>query len=79
MKDARTMTGAKRKKSRKSAKKESSADVDQLRPGMPAKDSVVKVVDFISPQGTRYEIRKTTEKDPYDPPFSPQKKGRPKK
>jgi hypothetical protein len=68
------MSGTKQKKPRKRAKKQTGDDMHQLRPGMPAKDSVVKVVDFVSPQGTRYKIRKTTEKDPYDPPLEPKKK-----
>jgi hypothetical protein len=42
---------------------------DQLRPGMPAKDSIRKVVDFVPPQkqqNVRYKILKTTEMDAYD-------------
>jgi hypothetical protein len=70
------MPGTKQKKSRKRAKKKSSADVDQLRPGMPAKDSIREVVDFVSPQKVRYQILKTTETDVYDPPARPEKQKR---
>lgn len=56
------------KKSRKKKKEQVSADaMNQLRSGMPAKDSVREVVDHVSPQGVHYRILKTTEKDAYDP------------
>lgn len=38
----------------------------QLRPGMPASDSVREEVDFSAPEGTRYKILKTTEADEYN-------------
>jgi len=41
---------------------------------MPAKDSIRKVVDFVSPQNARYKILKTTEMDAYDPVPKPKKK-----
>ena len=56
------------KKSRKEKKAQVSADaMNQLRPGMPAKDSIREVVDHVSPQGVHYRILKTNEKDAYDP------------
>jgi hypothetical protein len=42
--------------------------LQQLATGMPALDSVQKVVDFVSPQGSKYKILKTTETDAYDQP-----------
>jgi len=41
---------------------------------MPALDNVKEVVDFVSPQGTKYKILKTTETDAYDPAPPPPKK-----
>jgi hypothetical protein len=43
----------------------------QLRPGMPAADSVRAVVDFVSPQKVHYTILKTSEMDAYDEPIQP--------
>ena len=43
----------------------------QLRPGMPAADSVRAVVDFVSPQKVHYTILKTSETDAYDEPIQP--------
>jgi hypothetical protein len=40
----------------------------QLSRGMPAQDSVKEIVDFVSPQGVKHKILKTTEMDEYDPP-----------
>lgn len=68
----------KRKKARKAASKPADVALDQLRPGMPAKDSIREVVDFVSPQNTRYKILKTTETDAYDPVPKPRKKRGPK-
>lgn len=49
----------------------------QQATGMPALDSVKEVVDFVSPQGDKYKILKTTETDAYDPaPSAPQKRVR---
>jgi hypothetical protein len=42
---------------------------------MPAEDSIEDVVNFVSPQGVKYRILKTTETDAYDPPLAPPKKG----
>ena len=47
-----------------------------LRPGMPALDRVKEVADFVSPQGDKYKILKTTETDAYDPPLASPKKPR---
>jgi hypothetical protein len=35
---------------------------------LPAPENIRAVEDFVSPQGTKYQILKTTEKDAYDPP-----------
>jgi hypothetical protein len=48
----------------------------QLRPGMPAAGSVTETTDFVSPQGAKYTILKTTETDAYDPPLLSPKKQR---
>lgn len=58
----------KKKKKRKRSSKPAAVELDPVRRGMPAKDSVVKVETFVSPQGDRYQILKTTETDVYDPP-----------
>jgi hypothetical protein len=39
---------------------------NEIRTGMPAKDSVVGEVIFKSPKGTKYRILKTNEVDAYD-------------
>jgi hypothetical protein len=70
----RPLLKSNKKRARKSARKPPGDALDQLRPGMPAKDSIRKVVDFVSPQDTRYEILKTTEADAYDPIPEPKKK-----
>jgi hypothetical protein len=49
------------------------ATLSQLRPGMPAADSVTETTEFTSPQGAKYTILKTTETDAYDPPLSTSK------
>ena len=73
------MPGSKKKKVRKRTRKAAAAELDPLRRGMPAKDSIVKVEDFVSPQGDRYQILKTTETDVYDRPvLKPGKKRGPK-
>ena len=46
---------------------------NQLRTGMPAIDSVQEVVPFESPEGRKFEILKTTERDAYDSPPKPKK------
>jgi len=64
---------SKKKKTRRTAGKSAVDALDQLRPGMPAKDSIRKVVDFVSPQKVQYKILKTTEMDAYDPAAKPKK------
>ena len=66
------MPPRKKKKPAKSA----APVADQLRAGMPAQDSVRKVVDFVSPQGAKYKIIKTTEADAYDQLPPPEDKDR---
>jgi len=39
---------------------------NEIRTGMPAKDSIVDEVLFKSPKGTKYRILKTNEVDAYD-------------
>jgi len=39
---------------------------NEIRTGMPSKDSVVGKVQFKSPKGTKYRILKTNEVDAYD-------------
>jgi hypothetical protein len=63
-----------KKKARKAASRPVAEAFDLLRPGMPAKDSIRRVVNFVSPQNDHYQIIKTTEKDPYDPVPKPRKK-----
>jgi hypothetical protein len=41
-------------------------DLLQLRRGMPAQNSIKEIVNFVSPQGVKYKILKTTEMDEYD-------------
>jgi hypothetical protein len=48
----------------------------QLSPGMPSLDNVKEVVDFVSPQGVKYKILKTTERDAYDPALAPPRESR---
>jgi hypothetical protein len=47
---------------------------NQLRTGMPAIDSVQNVVQAESPEGHKFEIIRTNERDAYDPPPNPKKK-----
>ena len=61
---------AKRRK-KQSAKTMRQQIAAQLRPGMPAADSVRAVVDFVSPQKVHYTILKTSETDAYDEPIRP--------
>jgi len=67
-----------KKKSRRTAN-QAAAEVEQLRPGMPAADNVQEVLDLVSPQGKKYEILRTSETDAYDPPLSPAKGGAPER
>jgi hypothetical protein len=67
---------------KRGAKKMTQQMAAQLRPGMPAADSVRAVVDFVSPPKVHYTILKTSEMDAYDEPYSAQprsnKKRRPR-
>jgi hypothetical protein len=65
-----------KKKEARAGKRPGSPVPNQLRNGMPASDSVRKVVDFRSPQGVKYKILKTTEMDAYDQLPQPKKKRR---
>ena len=56
---------SRKKKSRRNAGKPASK-LPQLLPGMPALDNVKKTVDFVSPQGDKYTILETIERN-YDP------------
>jgi len=70
------MAGSRKKKSRKVSSKERDRLLDQLRPGMPARDSVREVLDFVSPQGVHRKILRTSEMDAYDPvPKAGKKRG----
>jgi hypothetical protein len=53
-------------------------DIPADRPGLPAKDSIVGVESFVSPQNDEYKIIHTTETDAYDEPPKP-KKPRPRR
>jgi hypothetical protein len=64
-----------KKKSRRTAN-QAAAEVEQLRPGMPAADNVQKVLALVS-QGKKYKILRTSETDAYDPPLSPTESGVP--
>jgi len=64
-----------KKKSRRTAN-QAAAEVEQLRPGMPAADNVQKVLDLVS-KGKKYKILRTSETDAYDPPLSPTESGVP--
>jgi len=70
------MPKSKKKRNRKTATNPAVMALDQLRPGMPAKDSIKKVVDFVSPQNDEYKILRTTEMDAYDPVPKSKKPGR---
>jgi hypothetical protein len=50
--------------------------IQPVRPGMPAKDSVRKVVTKVAPTGLRFRIIQTTEMDSYDKPRRSRKKGK---
>lgn len=70
------MAGSRKKKSRKISSKERDRLLDQLRPGMPARDSVQEVLDFVSPDGVHRKILRTNEMDAYDPvPKAEKKRG----
>ena len=62
-----------RKKAARPKPAEKAEAAEQVGPGMPAKDSVVKVFHFKSPDGKDIEVKRTNETDPYDPPLEPQK------
>ena len=62
---------------KKAARPKTAAKADAAAPpraGMPAKDSVVKVFHFQSPDGKDIEVERTNETDAYDPPLAPEKK-----
>jgi len=59
----------------KTSPKSEEPSIPQSHKGMPAENSIKEVVKFVSPQGVRYKILKTTETDAYDPPLAPPKKG----
>lgn len=62
------MPATRRKKSVKSKRhKTQVAPGNPARRGLPAPENVRAIEDFVSPQGTKYQIIKTTEKDAYDP------------
>ena len=61
------MAGSRKKKSRKISSKGSDRPLNQLGPGMPARDSVQEILDFVSPQGVHRKILRTNEMDAYDP------------
>jgi hypothetical protein len=69
------MPGSRKKKSKPPASQRTSIPA-QLTTGMPARDSVQEVVEFVSPQGVPYKILKTTEMDAYDRPPRADKKRR---
>jgi hypothetical protein len=71
------MSKSKKKKLRKRPNELTDAS-DQLRVGMPAKDSIREVVNFVSPQKGRYKILKTTETDAYDSVETQRRKSGPK-
>jgi hypothetical protein len=52
------------------------AEAEQLHPGMPAADSVQKVLRLVTPEGKEFEIQRTNETDAYDPPLQAKKKRR---
>lgn len=52
---------------------------DEVPTGLPAKENVREVVDFVSPENVRYKILKTTERNAYDPVPQTAKKKRTKK
>jgi hypothetical protein len=60
---------------RKTSPKSEKPGIPDSQKGMPAEDSIEDVVNFVSPQGVKYKILKTTETDAYDPPLAPPKKG----
>jgi hypothetical protein len=68
----------KKKKARKKSGKGSFALGDQLKTGMPAPDTVQRVVKAKSPQGEEFEILKTSETDAYDKPPEAKRKRRPR-
>jgi hypothetical protein len=60
------LSSPKKKKAPKPVSGQGVEILNLTRRGMPAKDSIRKVVEFVSPQNERYKIIKTTETDPYD-------------
>ena len=58
--------GSKRKKKQKPPEELSGIPPD--RAGLPARDSIVGVETFVSPQNEEYKIIHTTERDAYEEP-----------
>jgi hypothetical protein len=73
------LVSRKRKKKTRGVANKAALEVEQLRPGMPAADNVEEVLHFVSPEGKEYEILRTSETDPYDPPLQPAKSGAPRR
>ena len=70
------MAASRKKKSRKISSKGRGRLPDQPRTGMPARDSVQEILDFVSPQGVHRKILRTNEMDAYDPvPKAEKKRG----
>jgi len=61
-------------KKSKSTKGKRVSALPQPPPGMPAADHVIETTAFVSPQGAKYTILKTTEQDAYDPPLQAKKR-----
>ena len=70
------MAGRSQKKRSKPTKGKRVPTFPQPPPGMPAADHVTETTNFVSPQGDKYTILKTTETDAYDPPLPVSKKRR---
>lgn len=67
-------SGKKRAGARGAKAKSSSRPKNPPRAGMPAEDSILSEVPFISPKGKVYRIIKTDEMDAYDKPLQPENK-----
>ena len=69
------MPKSKKSKKQRAPAKRTVKELNPLRPGMPALDSIRAVEDFVSPQKIHYKILKTTETDAYDPAPPKKKRG----
>lgn len=47
-----------------------------VRPGLPAKESVVEEKVFVSPKGTKYRLLRTNEVDGYEKKAARKKRGK---